>query len=159
MARDQGAYASAANSGNQANQVFGTDWAAIQQQMNPSTKTTEALTQLPIDAANSALAGAQQSAQQRVARTNNSAGYTALADKFGRDKAQADSMAALQGQKSIQDLQNEGIKNAGNLFGVADKTQGDLYNAGSNAVGASYDWTKALDPISNVAGAYLGRKK
>ena len=156
MARDQGAYASAANSGQQANSVFGTDWAAVQNQMNPSAATKGALTQLPMDAANSAFGAAQGNATNRMARTNNSAGYGSQMDDLAQKKAQADAQATLQGQNSIQNLQNEGIKNAGQLFGVADSSQTNLYNAGSNAVGASYDWTKALQPVGQVAQGFLG---
>ena len=119
--------AAAGGQGANAGQIFGTDWAAIQNQMNPSAKTTEAFTQLPMDAANSAFAGAQQSAQQRMAKTNNSAGYGALADKLARGKATADSTAALQGTEALQNLQNEGIKNAGNLFGTSEDTMAKLY--------------------------------
>lgn len=125
----------AAGNATEASNVFGTDWGAIQNQINPSTATRQALTQLPMQSANSALAGAQQSAQQRVAKTNNSAGYTALADKFGRDKATADSTAVLQGSEAIQNLQNEGIKNAGNLFGVTSDTAAKMYNTASDLQG------------------------
>lgn len=145
LATDNAAGTTAANNGQQ---VFGTDWSAIQGQLKPSTQTTQALTQLPMQAANSALAGVQQSAAQRVAKTNNSAGYTALADKLGRDKATADSNAALQGQEAIQNLKNEGIKNSNQLFGVNEDTMAKLYGQASDLQGKSGNpWGFNVGPI------------
>ena len=108
-----------------------------------------------MDAANSAFGVAQSNATNRLAKTNNSAGYGATQDRLAADKAKADSTAALQGQEAITNLQNEGVKNAGQLFGVADSTIAPLYNAAAANTNASWDWTKAFDP-SQIAQGFLG---
>jgi hypothetical protein len=152
--RDAGAKAAAQNSGTQAGAAFGMDMPAIQNQLNPNAATRSALTQVPIDAANSAFGAAQANDTNRVARTRNSAGYGATEDRLAMDKAKADSAAALQGQNAIQNLQNEGVKNAGQLFGVADSTIAPLYNAAAANTNASWDWAKnILDPALQAAGA------
>jgi hypothetical protein len=107
--------------------IFGMDMPAIQQQINPSAATRAAFTQLPQRAAGSAFDAAKQSATSRMARTNNSAGFSELTDKLARDAAVAQSDAALKGTEAISNLQNEGIKNAGNLFGVSQDTMAKLY--------------------------------
>jgi hypothetical protein len=136
MAREQTQAANAAignadltatRAGNQGNQVFGTDWSAIQGQINPSSATVNALTQLPQQAAGSAFDAAKTSATNRMARTRNTAGFSELTDKLARDSAAAQSTAALKGQEAVQNLENTGIENAGKLFGVSSDTMAKIY--------------------------------
>lgn len=117
----------ASAAGNQASQAFGMDMPAIQQQLNPTPQTTAALTQLPVTAANSAFEAAKTNATNRMARTNNSAGYGDTIDKLAMDKAKAGSNAVLQGQEAVQNLKNEGVKNLGGLFGISQDTMAKLY--------------------------------
>ena len=116
--------------------VFGMLQPGIQNQLNPSATTVNALTQLPTEAANANFATAQQNATDRMARTNNSAGYAGMADKLAMDKAKAGSAAALQGQNAVLGLQNTGVKNASDVYGIAQKTMADLYGAGTDAAKA-----------------------
>ncbi len=142
----------AGQQGGLASGVFGADWPAVQNQINPNGATRNALTQLPTQGANAAFNARQQAASQRVAKTNNSAGYGELSDKLAMDKGQADATAALQGQKAVTDLQGEGIKNAGNLFGVSTDAMAKMYGLGpgtlqARAAGLSGD---------QIAQGYLG---
>jgi hypothetical protein len=126
----------AGQQGAQAQGILGVDMPAVMNQINPSATTRSAMTQLPTQGANAAFNARQQSNAQRVAKTNNSAGYGALSDKLAMDKGQADSTAALQGQTAITNLQNEGVKNAGNLFGVSTDTMAKMYGLGPSTLQA-----------------------
>jgi hypothetical protein len=138
--------------GAQSQGVFGAAWPAIQNQLTPSATTQSALTQLPMRAAGAAFNAADQSAQNRMAKTNNSAGFTGGADKLARDKAAAMSTAGLQGQEAVQNLQNEGVKNATGMFGTSQDTMAKMYGMGAptlqaRAAGLSGD---------QIAQGYIG---
>ncbi len=140
----------AAGQAGDAGQVFGTDWNAVQQQLNPSDATKAALTQTPMNAANAAFAAAQQNATNRVAKTNNSAGYGSQMDDLALKKAQADSAAALSGQNAILNLQNEGVKNAGGLFGTSEDTMAKLYGTSAENTKTAtqqHPWSVGIGPI------------
>lgn len=147
----------ATRAGDTANQVFGVDWPAIQNQINPDAATRNALTQLPQQAAGSAFDAAKQSATNRMARTRNSAGFSELTDKLARDAAAAQSTAALQGQKAITDLQSQGIKEAGNLFGVSEDTMAKLYGTIPGLLDArakSPGWTQGFKDVATGIGSF-----
>lgn len=135
--------AAAANSGETANSLYSMAQPAIQNQLNPNAQTRASLTQLPMQAANSAFGAAQQNAAQRVAKTNNSAGYSNLSDKLAMDKGKADSTAALEGQQAIQGLQNEGVKNASNLYGINQETMAKLYGIGPEWINSQANLNKS----------------
>lgn len=147
----------ATRAGNTAGQVFGVDWPAIQNQINPDSNTRAALTQLPQQAAGSAFDAAKQSATNRMARTRNTAGFSELTDKLARDAAAAQSTAALKGQEAVTNLENEGIKNAGNLFGVSEDTMAKLYGTVPGLLDArakSPGWTQGFKDIATGISSF-----
>lgn len=168
MARGQAAAANAAignadltagRSANTANQVFGVDWPAIQNQINPDAATRAALTQLPQQAAGSAFDAAKASATNRMARTRNTAGFSELTDKLARDAAAAQSTAALKGQEAVTNLQNEGIKNAGNLFGVSEDTMAKLYGTIPGLLqgrAAGGGWAQGFNDVAKGISSFRG---
>lgn len=144
--------AAATTAANQGSQVLGMDMPAIQGQINPTPQTTAALTQLPVTAANSAFEAAKTNATNRMARTNNSAGYGDTIDKLAMDKAKAGSTAVLQGQNAIQNLKNEGIKNTGQLFGISQDTMAKLYGTQPGLISgraAGGGWAQGFSDVVN----------
>ena len=118
--------------------------------MNPTDAVKSALTQIPMNAANAAVDAARDVAGRRVARTNNSAGYGSQMDDLALKKAQADSGAALSGQEAILNLQNEGVKNAGNLFGTSEDTMAKLYGTSAENTKTAtqqHPWSVGIGPI------------
>jgi hypothetical protein len=138
-----------ANQNTMAQSMFSMAAPAIGNQINPNAATRNALTQLPTLAANAPFNAATQQATNRMARTNNSAGFGSTLDKLAMDKGKADSTAALQGQQAVQNLQNEGIKNASGFFGAADDTMAKIY---ANAPGILDARAKMGSPFSGSFG-------
>lgn len=172
MQRDQGqkadanlatTNAAATTAGNTANQVFGVEMPAINNQINPDPATRSAFTQEPINAVNSAYDTAASSATNRLAKTRNSAGFSGSMDRLARDRASSVSDATMKGTQAVAGLQQQGIQNASNLYGVNNDTMRSLYglgpstlNARAQGVGGDQVLTGTLNSIAQFGGATKG---
>ncbi len=115
-------------------------------------------------AVNSAFDALRQNAANRLAQTNNSAGYSAMLDDLGRAQAQQGASTAQQNQiQFAQQQQNNmmaGLQGIASLYGVDTgllaSGLGDVGKLLGTRAGISSNGTALLGPITGLGLATLG---
>jgi len=115
-------------------------------------------------AVNSAFDALRQSASNRLAQTNNSAGYGALLDDLGRAQAQQSASTAQQNQVQFaqqqQHNQMAGLQGIASLYGVDTgllaSGLGDVGRLLGTRAGISSNGNALLGPITGLGLASLG---
>jgi hypothetical protein len=115
-------------------------------------------------AVNSAFDALRQSAANRLAQTNNSAGYSDLLDDLGRAQAQQSASTAQQNQIQFANQQQQnrlaGLQGIASLYGVdSGLLASGLAQSGSllgTRAGISSNGNALLGPVSGLGLASLG---
>jgi len=144
QAMDQGNLlnAQAAQSGQESNQLFGMAAPAVQKMISSpgyDPATQSAIVNDTVGGATEPFAGAQDTAARTAAASNNSAGLDTTLDNLAREKSAAASNAANDAQIEIandkQQQEQQGIADAGSLFGTAQGTMRGLYGSATPLFG------------------------
>src|ERR1700731_728959 len=140
----------AANSGQQANQILGSELPVIQGQLqNPGYDpvTQAAIRRAGMDTVNTAFDASKDSAARRASATGNEAAFYGSANDLALKRAGALSTAATGAELDIgkQKLlsQQQAIQDASQLYGDASRNQVGLYGEANQALGMTkgpFDW-------------------
>ncbi|HXZ20228.1 MAG TPA: hypothetical protein VEG63_09780 [Candidatus Acidoferrales bacterium] len=115
-------------------------------------------------AINSAFDALRQNAADRLAQTNNSAGYSALLDDLGRAQAQQSASTAQQNQIQFAQQQQQnmlrGLQGIASLYGVDTgllaSGLGDVGQLLSTRAGISSNGMNLVGPLSGLGLAAMG---
>ena len=117
-----------------------------------------AITQEGMGAARTAYDSLNQAAQNRVARTNNDAGYNTLTSQLGRQQASNLSQQARQNQIQFANQainqQNKGLNALGQMYGIDTNLLGKAMGVPGQLLGdrASVSNTSTLSGLGNLFG-------
>lgn len=150
--------AQAGNQNQMSGQLFGTTMPAISKMVNNPGYTPaqqSAITTNTVGAATEPYAGAADTAARTAAASRNPAGLDTSLDALAREKSAAADTAANQAQIEIaqdaQQQQQQGISDAGQLFGTTEGTAGKLYNSATPLFGQQQQ-----SPTGQILGSALG---
>lgn len=132
----------AGNQNQMSTQLFGTTMPAITKMVNNPGYTPaqqEAITTNTVGAATEPYASAADTAARTAAASNNSAGLDTSLDALAREKSAAAANAANQAQVEIandaQQQEQQGISDAGQLFGTTEGTAAKEYGSATPLFG------------------------
>ncbi len=153
----------ARTAGGQGSQIFGLAEPAIAGMINnpgPTPAEQAAIRNSTMQGAMTPYADAADQASRAAARTGNAAGLDTALDNLAREKSAAGANAAQQAELAImqnrQQQEQQGLQDAGQLFGTTSDTMRSLYGEGNNSIGQYNSAMKKPGILGNIFGAAAG---